>query len=91
MTYTDKELQQIEVMAGLYLTITDIALILGCTPEELRRDVGIVGSPAHNAYQKGKVTRKVELRKQEIQLAQVGSPLALENARLALIEMEDDE
>lgn len=91
MTYTDKELQQIEVMAGLYLTITDIALILGTTPEELRRDIGIVGSPAHNAYQKGKVSRKVELRKQEIQLAQVDSPLALENARLALIEMEDDE
>lgn len=91
MTYTDKELQQIEVMAGLYLTITDIALILGTTPEELRRDIGVVGSPAHYAYQKGKVSRKVELRKQEIQLAQVGSPLALENARLALIEMEDDE
>ena len=91
MTYTDKELQQIEVMAGLYLTITDIALILGTKPEELRRDIGVVGSPAHKAYQKGKVTRKVELRKQEIQLAQVGSPLALENARLALIEMEDDE
>ena len=49
MTYTNKELQQIEVMAGLYLTITDIALILGTTPEELRRDIGVVGSPAHKA------------------------------------------
>ena len=35
--------------------------------------------------------RKLELRKQEIQLAQVGSPLALENARQALIDMEEDE
>lgn len=91
MTYTDKELTQIEVMAGLFLTITDIATILGCSPEELRRDVGTVGTPAYNAYTKGKVTRKLELRKQEIQLAQVGSPQALENARLALIDMEDDE
>ena len=49
------------------------------------------GNPVAIAYQKGKTMRKVELRKQEIQLAQVGSPLALDNARKALIEMEEDE
>ncbi len=91
MEYSDKELQQIEVMAGLFLTVSDIAIILGRKPEEVRRDVTSVGTPAYNAYTKGKVSRKLELRKQEIQLAQVGSPLALENARLALIDMEDDE
>lgn len=91
MTYTDKELQQIETMASLYLTVTDIAIVLGQKPEELRRDVNTDGHPANIAYTRGKVTRKVQLRKQEIELAQVGSPMALENARLALIEMEDDE
>lgn len=91
MEYSEKELQQIEVMAGLFLSVTDIAVVLGQKPEELRRDVTTDGHPANMAYMKGKVSRKVELRKQEIQLAQVGSPLALENARLALIEMEDDE
>ena len=78
-------------MASLYLTVTDIATVLGHKPEELRKDINISGHPAADAYQRGKVSRKVELRKQEIQLAQVGSPLALENARLALIDMEDDE
>lgn len=91
MTYTDNELKQIEAMASLYLTVTDIAIVLGQKPEELRRDVNTDGRPANIAYTRGKVTRKVQLRKQEIELAQVGSPLALENARLALIEMEDDE
>ena len=91
MQYSEKELQQIETMASLYLTITDIATVLGYKPEELRRDINANSHPANLAYLKGKVSRKVELRKQEIQLAQVGSPLALENARLALIEMEDDE
>lgn len=91
MTFTDKELQQIEQMASLYLSVTDIATILGVWPEELRKQIHIKGNKASIAYYRGKAMRKLELRKQEIQLAQVGSPLALENARLALIDMEDDE
>ena len=91
MTFTEKELEQIEQMASLYLSVTDIATVLNKRPEELRREIRTKDSPAARAYQKGKTMRKVQLRKQEIQLAQVGSPLALENARLALIDMEDDE
>lgn len=91
MTFTEKELEQIEQMASLYLSVTDIATVLEKRPEELRREIRTKDSPAARAYQKGKTMRKVQLRKQEIQLAQVGSPLALENARLALIDMEDDE
>ena len=91
MTFTETELQQIEQMASLYLSITDIATILGKLPEDLRKEIRTHGSRASLAYHKGKAMRKLELRKQEIQLAQVGSPLALENARLALIDMEDDE
>lgn len=91
MTFTEKELEQIEQMASLYLSVTDIATVLDKRPEQLRREIRTKDSPAARAYQKGKTMRKVQLRKQEIQLAQVGSPLALENARLALIDMEDDE
>ncbi len=91
MTFTEKELEQIEQMASLYLSVTDIATVLDKRPEELRREIRTKDNPAARAYQKGKTMRKVQLRKQEIQLAQVGSPLALENARLALIDMEDDE
>lgn len=91
MTFTEKELEQIEQMASLYLSVTDIATVLDKRPEELRREIRTKDSPAARAYQKGKTMRKVQLRKQEILLAQVGSPLALENARLALIDMEDDE
>ena len=91
MTFTEKELEQIEQMASLYLSVTDIATVLDKRPEELRREIRTKDSPAARAYQKGKTMRKVQLRKQEIQLAQVGSPLALENARLALIDREDDE
>ena len=91
MTYSDKELQQIEQMASLYLPISDIALILGINAEVLRRDIKIKDSPAANAYLKGKVSSKIALRKQEMMLAKVGSPLALDNVRRALMDMEDDE
>ena len=91
MTFTEQELEQIEQLASLYLSVTDIATVMGVRPEELRKQIRIMDDPVAIAYQKGKTMRKVQLRKQEIQLAQVGSPLALENARLALIDMEDDE
>lgn len=91
MTYSATELQQIEQMASLYLSISDIAIVLGVNPENLRRDIKIKGSPAEKAYTKGKVSSKIALRKQEMMLAKVGSPLALDNVRRALMDMEDDE
>lgn len=51
----------------------------------------ITESPANKAYFSGKNATKLLLRKQEIELAKVGSPLALENCRAALLDMEDDE
>lgn len=91
MTYSDKELQQIEQLASLFLPIRDIAVFLGRQPEQLRRDLKIKGSPMAQAYRRGQVSSKIELRKQEMMLAKVGSPLALDNAQKALIDMEDDE
>ena len=43
------------------------------------------------AYLRGKASSKVKLHTQEMMLAQVGSPLALENAAKNLLDMEDDE
>lgn len=60
-------------------------------PETLRMDIHSLNHPANLAYYEGKNTTKLLLREQEIQLAKVGSPLALENCRQALLDMEDDE
>lgn len=91
MTYSDSELKQIEQLASLYLPISDIATVLGKNAEVLRRDIKTKDSPAEKAYTKGKVSSKIQLRKQEMLLAKVGSPLALDNVRKALMDMEDDE
>lgn len=91
MTYTDKDLQKIEKLASLYMSISDMAVILDVPEHELRRDINSHGCPARHAYRRGKTSTKLELRKQEVMLARVGSPLALDNCHKALLDMEDDE
>lgn len=91
MELTQDQLKDLEGYASIYLKITDIAVILGVRPDELRNEINLVGSPAYNAYHRGKALSKVELHQQEMTLAKVGSPLALQNARDNLLDMEDDE
>lgn len=43
------------------------------------------------AYRCGKAASKIKLHSQEMMLAQVESPLAIENAHCNLLGMEDDE
>ena len=42
-------------------------------------------------HRRGKAASKVKLHSQEMMLAQVGSPLAIENTHRNLLDMEDDE
>ena len=91
MNYTIEQIENIEKLSSLYMKISDIALIIGVDENLLRQDVENTSSAISLAYRKGKALRKLELRKQEMELARVGSPLALENAQKALIDMEDDE
>lgn len=91
MQYSEEILEQVEKYASIYLPISDIALILDIPAEVLREDIADRGNPVSRAYLKGKAASKVKLRAQEMKLAMVGSPLALENARKNLLDMEDDE
>ena len=76
MTYSEKELQQIEKFASIYLKISDIAVILDIPADVLREDIADRTSEVSKAYRRGKAGSKVKLHSQEMMLAQVGSPLA---------------
>lgn len=91
MKYSQEELKKIEEWAQIYLPITDMAVILDIPADVLREDIRDRSSDVYKAYNRGKVLSKVRLRTQEMQLAQVGSPLALDNTRKNLLDMEDDE
>ena len=89
--YSEKELQQIEKFASIYLKISDIAVILDIPADVLREDIADRTSEVSKAYRRGKAGSKVKLHSQEMMLAQVGSPLAIENAHRNLLDMKDDE
>ncbi|MBR5117353.1 MAG: hypothetical protein IK100_01765 [Muribaculaceae bacterium] len=91
MTYSEDELQQVENFASIYLKISDMAVILGVPAEQLRSDIADHSSEVSLRYRRGKAASKVKLLHQEMMLAQVGSPLAIENTHRNLLDMEDDE
>ena len=91
MNYSKEQLEEIEKYASIFLPISDMAVILDIPAEELREDIKDRQNKASYAYLRGKLASKVKLHTQERMLAQVGSPLALENAAKNLLDMEDDE
>ena len=68
-----------------------MSVILDVPAEQLREDIADRSTEVSKRYHRGKATSKVKLLHQEMQLAYVGSPLALENAQRNLMDMEDDE
>ncbi len=89
--YSEDILTQIEQYASIYLKITDMAVLFDIPAEKLREDIADRSTEVSKRYHKGKAASKVKLLHQEMQLAYVGSPLALENAQKNLMDMEDDE
>ncbi len=91
MKYSAKKLEKIEQLAQLYTKPSEIAIYLDIPEEHFKADINSDGHPARNAYIKGKLAQKLEIRKQMAALARVGSPAAIEMSEKALLDMEDDE
>ena len=88
---TEEVLTQIEQYASIYLKISDMAVILDIPAEKLRSAIADRTTEVSKRYHRGKATSKIKLLHQEMQLAYIGSPLALENTSRNLMDMEDDE
>ena len=91
MNFTKEQLEQVEKYASIYLPITDIAILMGIPADMLRDEIRNRNTDVSLAYHRGKAASRVKLHHQEMLLAQVGSPLAIENAHRNLLDMEDDE
>lgn len=89
--YSPEQLEEIKKLASLYMKPAEIAISIGVAELEFRSDIAAVDHPARIAYLQGKISQKIEIRKQMAMLARVGSPLALEMSEKALLDMEDDE
>lgn len=84
------KISQIEQYVSIYLKIPDMAVILGISATQLREDIADKSTEVSRRYHRGKAALRVKLLHQEMQLAYVDSPLALENTRNNLLDMEDD-
>jgi hypothetical protein len=77
---TDTQLEQIEDMAAALMPPKDIAILLALPPAEYEvfamKCLSMIETPEYTAYQKGRLTTKLKLRKQIIKLAEHGSPQA---------------
>lgn len=91
MTFTKEQLEEVEKYASIYMPISDIAILMRIPAEILRDEIRNKNTDVSVAYHRGKASSRVKLHHQEMLLAQVGSPLAIENAHRNLLDMEDDE
>ena len=78
---------------SLYLSesLSDIAVLMDIPADILRDEIRNRATEVSAPYHRGKAASRVKLHHQEMLLAQVGSPLAIENAHRNLLDMEDDE
>ena len=91
MTFSKEDLEQIEKWASIYLPISDMAILMSIPADMLKDEIRNRNTDVSKAYYRGKALSRVKLHHQEMLLAQVGSPLAIENAHRNLLDMEDDE
>ena len=91
MDYSTLQLERIKELAECLTPISDMAVLLDIDGDELRMDIRDSKHPVSRAYRHSKATTALKLRKQEIELANVGSPLAVQLTNTYLLNMDSDE
>ncbi len=95
MELTDEQLTRLEEMAAALMPPAEIAILLGI--DISKRDLFVQICKNHkqsiiyDAYQRGKLTTKLELRRTVVKLAKVGSPAAEPLAEKFIREQQMDE
>lgn len=91
MDYSTQQLEKIKELAECLTPLSDMAVLLDVDIDELRLDIRNRSTPVSRAYHYAKATTALKLRKQEIELANVGSPLAVQLTNGYLLNMDSDE
>lgn len=91
MDYSTQQLEKIKELAECLTPLSDMAVLLDVDIDELRLDIRNRSTPVSRAYHHAKATTALKLRRQEIELANVGSPLAVQLTNGYLLNMDSDE
>ena len=84
-------INEISELAGNLTSLDDIAVLLDIDIDDLRLELANPSSPVRKAYMKARAATALVLRKQEIELAKVGSPLAVQLTNAYLRDMISNE
>ncbi len=91
LTPQQRRCKIIERLASYFVPISDIAVMIDCDAEHLRMMIADSSTPESIAYNRGKVSSKIAVKAQEMELAKVGSPLGMQSVRENLLIMDQDE
>lgn len=84
-------LKKIAELAADLTPPSEIAVLLGIDQDIFKSELADKHSPAHEAYFRAKAETAHLLRKQELEFARVGSPLAVQMTGSFLHDMTADE
>lgn len=90
MNYSNADIEKVQELAEILTPISEIAALMNFDCDSLREDISRKHSEISKAYYRGKAKTALEFRKNEIELANAGSPLAVQMTKKYLNEMEDD-
>lgn len=91
MTFNDDLIAKVAALAADLTPVSHIAALLSLDEDELRSELGSLGSPLRQAYLKAKAQTALALRRQELEFARIGSPVAIQLTSSYLREMDSDE
>lgn len=91
MNLSNEQIEKIKELSSFLTPISDIAILLDINEDMLRMELSDKKSIARKAYFTAKAETSLKLRQQEIELANVGSPLAVQLTTSYLQDMNSDE
>lgn len=91
MDFSTEQIERIAELAAILTPVSDMAVLLGIDADELRHEIRNRTSPVSLAYYRAKAETAMRLRRQELELAAVGSPLAVQQVSRYLLDMDTDE
>lgn len=83
-------MDQIEELAARLTPPTEMAVVLNINEDSLKLALSRHGSPARQAFIRGKAKTAAKIRQNNIDLANAGSPDAIRSCLQAMREMVDD-
>ena len=90
-SFNQETIDHIAELAADLTPPSEIAALLDIDADVLRTELSVKSSPVRAAYMKAKAQTALMLRKQELEFARVGSPLAVQLTGSYLREMSIDE